>query len=106
MAVIQFYSTDGPMGTEWQNKTFGVLSFVRDPQRESYYFQLFCPIQHELLWEHELYNGLQYQNLTTFFHCFESEVNLFMYSNSILRISRGSYYVVNKLKHELLNIYY
>ncbi|KAF0752333.1 neural Wiskott-Aldrich syndrome protein-like isoform X1 [Aphis craccivora] len=73
MAVIQFFSTDGPEGTEWRQKNFGILCFVRDPNRKSYYFRLYCPIRHQLLWEHEMYNGLLYQSPTKFFHCFEAE---------------------------------
>lgn len=75
MAVVQFFSTDGPEGTEWRLKNFGILGFIRDPNRKSYYFRLYCPIRHQLLWEHELYNGLQYLSLVNFFHCFEAEVN-------------------------------
>lgn len=75
MAVVQFFSTDGPEGTEWRQKNFGILCFVRDPNRKSYYFRLYCPIRHQLLWEHEMYNGLLYQSPTKFFHCFEAEVN-------------------------------
>ncbi|CAH1724118.1 actin nucleation-promoting factor WASL-like [Aphis gossypii] len=73
MAVVQFFSTDGPEGTEWRQKNFGILCFVRDPNRKSYYFRLYCPIRHQLLWEHEMYNGLLYQSPTKFFHCFEAE---------------------------------
>lgn len=76
MAVVQFFSTDGPEGTEWRQKNFGILSFVRDPNRKSYYFRLYCPIRHQLLWEHEMYNELQYQSPISFFHCFEAEVKL------------------------------
>jgi Wiskott-Aldrich syndrome protein len=73
MAVVQFFSTDGPEGTEWRQKNFGILGFIRDPNRKSYYFRLYCPIRHQLLWEHEMYNGLQYQIHAKFFHCFEAE---------------------------------
>ncbi|VVC46089.1 CRIB domain,PH domain-like,WASP family, EVH1 domain,WH1/EVH1 domain,WH2 domain,Wiscott-Aldrich syndrome [Cinara cedri] len=73
MAVVQFFSTDGPEGTEWRQKNFGILSFVKDPNRKSYYFRLYCPIRHQLLWEHEMYNGLHYQTPAKFFHCFEAE---------------------------------
>lgn len=76
MAVVQFFSTDGPEGIEWRQKNFGILSFIKDPNRKSYYFRLYCPIRHQLLWEHELYNGLQYLSLAKFFHCFEAEVKL------------------------------
>uniref|UniRef100_A0A2S2R129 Neural Wiskott-Aldrich syndrome protein n=1 Tax=Sipha flava TaxID=143950 RepID=A0A2S2R129_9HEMI len=73
MAVVQFFSTDSPESIEWRQKNFGILSFVRDPNRKSYYFRLYCPIRHQLLWEHEMYNGLQYQSPAKFFHCFEAE---------------------------------
>lgn len=78
MAVVQFFSTDGPECTEWRQKHFGILSFVRDPIRKSYYFRLYCPIRYQLLWEHEMYNGLQYESPAKFFHCFEAEV-IFIY---------------------------
>ncbi|XP_050537126.1 actin nucleation-promoting factor WASL-like [Daktulosphaira vitifoliae] len=73
MAVVQLFSTDSPESTDWRQKNFGILSFVRDPNRKSYYFRLYCPIRHQLLWEHEMYNGLQYQISAKFFHCFEAE---------------------------------
>lgn len=75
--VVQLFTTDGPEGTEWQYQNFGILSFVRDSNRRSYYYQLYCPIRHQLLWEHEMYNGLKYQRSDSFFHCFEAEVNVF-----------------------------
>ncbi|XP_050428511.1 actin nucleation-promoting factor WASL-like [Adelges cooleyi] len=73
MAVVQFFSTDGPESTDWRQKNFGILCFIRDPNRKSYYFRLYCPIRRQLLWEHEMYNGLQYQSTAKFFHCFEAE---------------------------------
>lgn len=79
MAVVQFFSTDSPESVEWRQKNFGILCFVRDPNRKSYYFRLYCPIRHQLLWEHEMYNGLQYQSPAKFFHCFEAEVKLHYY---------------------------
>uniref|UniRef100_A0A8D8LHC9 Neural Wiskott-Aldrich syndrome protein n=3 Tax=Cacopsylla melanoneura TaxID=428564 RepID=A0A8D8LHC9_9HEMI len=71
--VIQLFSTDGPDKNEWHKRCFGVLCLVKDNPRKSYFFRLFCLTRKQLLWEHELYKGMEYMAPQNFLHIFEAE---------------------------------
>lgn len=72
--VIQLFSTDGPDGTDWLKRASGVLCLIRDSNRRSYFFRLFCLTRGQLIWEHEVYNSMEYTSPTTYLHTFEAEV--------------------------------
>ncbi|KAL1130692.1 hypothetical protein AAG570_011933 [Ranatra chinensis] len=71
--VIELYTTGGLYSGEWRLRDTGVLCLVKDNTRRSYFFRLFCPVRRTLLWEHEVYNNMQYLAPTTFLHTFEAE---------------------------------
>lgn len=71
--VVQLYCTEGPDGTHWMKKDIGVLCLVRDINRRSYFFRLFCPLRNRMVWEHEIYNSMQYLAPKSFLHTFEAE---------------------------------
>ena len=76
---MQLYSTEGPDGTQWMKKDVGVLCLVRDINRRSYFFRLFCTLRNRMIWEHEIYNSMQYLAPKPFLHTFEAEVRLFLW---------------------------
>ncbi|XP_014277662.1 actin nucleation-promoting factor WASL [Halyomorpha halys] len=71
--VIELYTTGGPKNGEWYHKETGILCLVKDSNKRSYFFRIFCPIRKRLLWEHEVYNNIQYITPTKFLHTFEAE---------------------------------
>ena len=75
--VVQMYSTDGPDGVHWVKRDVGILCLVRDTNRRSYFFRLFCLLQNRMVWEHEIYNSMQYLAPRSFLHTFEAEVFIF-----------------------------
>lgn len=50
-----------------------MLCFVKDNARKNYFFRLFCLKRASLVWEHEIYNGMEYIASTDFLHTFEGE---------------------------------
>lgn len=71
--VIQLFTTDGPSDNEWHKRCFGILCLVKDNPRKSYFFRLYCLTRRQLVWEHELYKGMDYMAPQNFLHIFEAE---------------------------------
>lgn len=72
--VIQLYHTQPPSHLQWIKKDTGVLCFVKDNARKNYFFRLYCLKRNNLIWEHEVYNDMDYIVSTEFLHTFEGEV--------------------------------
>lgn len=70
-AVVQVVAS---AGQHWVKKHCGVVCFVKDNVKRSYFFRLYCPERQTLLWEHELYNQFEYRRPRRYFHTFESDV--------------------------------
>ncbi|XP_066995437.1 actin nucleation-promoting factor WASL isoform X2 [Anabrus simplex] len=73
MGIAQLFLTDGPDHSTWRKHDVGVLCLVKDSQRRSYFFRLYCVIRRQMVWEHEVYNSLDYQSPKPFLHTFEAE---------------------------------
>ncbi|KAK9888656.1 hypothetical protein WA026_000885 [Henosepilachna vigintioctopunctata] len=71
--VIQLFLTEPPSHTQWIRKDTGVLCFVKDNIKKSYFFRLLCLRRNNLIWEHEMYHNLEYVESTSFFHIFEGQ---------------------------------
>nr|XP_018914401.1 PREDICTED: neural Wiskott-Aldrich syndrome protein-like [Bemisia tabaci] len=71
--VVQLFSTKGSNDVEWHKQETGVLCLVKDNPRKSYFFRLYCINQKMLLWEHEIYNRMDYLAPRPFLHTFEGE---------------------------------
>uniref|UniRef100_A0A1B6CW90 WH1 domain-containing protein n=2 Tax=Clastoptera arizonana TaxID=38151 RepID=A0A1B6CW90_9HEMI len=71
--VIQLYITIGAEHNEWYKKDTGVLCLVKDNLRRSYFFRLYCPSRQQLVWEHEVYNSMEYNAPQNYLHTFEAE---------------------------------
>lgn len=74
--VVQLFSTKGSNDVEWHKQETGVLCLVKDNPRKSYFFRLYCINQKMLLWEHEIYNRMDYLAPRPFLHTFEGEVSV------------------------------
>lgn len=66
--------TDPPDHSAWRRSDAGVLCLVKDNQRRSYFFRLYCLTRCEMVWEHEVYNSMVYQCPKMWLHTFEGEV--------------------------------
>ncbi|CAG2056445.1 unnamed protein product [Timema podura] len=72
-AVVQLFLTDPPDHSVWRRRDAGVLCLVKDNQRRSYFFRLFCLSRRQMVWEHEVYNTMDYKSPKPFLHTFEAE---------------------------------
>lgn len=71
--VVQLFVTAPPHHSQWIKKEAGVLCFVRDNSKKNYFFRLFSLKRNMMVWEHEMYNNMEYVESATFFHTFEGE---------------------------------
>ncbi|CAL1297234.1 unnamed protein product [Larinioides sclopetarius] len=71
--VVQLYLTEEPYHSSWIKKQCGVLCFVKDCDRRSYFIKLFDMDKCSWVWEQELYNPFVYKPACTFFHVFEAD---------------------------------
>lgn len=71
--VIQLYLTEPPLHKEWIKKNTGIVTLIRDNPRRSFFLRLYCLQRKAMLWEHEVYNSMDYKAPLSYFHTFEAE---------------------------------
>lgn len=71
--VIQLYLTERPLHKEWIKKNTGIITLIRDSPRRSFFLRLYCLQRKAMLWEHEVYNSMDYKAQLSYFHTFEAE---------------------------------
>lgn len=71
-AAIQLWLSRPPRHTEWFKENTGIICFVKDYTRKSYFFRLYS-LSPKQLWEQELYTPFSYNKLTSNFHYFASD---------------------------------
>ncbi|GFS90569.1 wiskott-Aldrich syndrome protein [Trichonephila clavipes] len=71
--VVQLFLTEEPYHSSWIKKNCGVVCFVKDCDRRSYFIKLFDMDKCSWVWEQELYNQFVYKPSCTFFHVFEAD---------------------------------
>ena len=74
-AVVQVLYPSPPSYSQWNKRHCGVLCFIKDNVKRSYFFRIFCLTKQELLWEQELYNSFEYHAPRPYFHTFEGDVS-------------------------------
>lgn len=72
-AVIQLLMSCQPTHKEWQLYATGVMCFVKNNQKRSYYFTLFDFDQKKLIWTQEIYININYLQVEPLFHMFEAD---------------------------------
>lgn len=80
-AIIQLYLSQKPDHSRWTKYQTGIICFVKDFSRKSYFFRLFS-LNASQSWEQEMYSTFSYHKLTSNFHYFAADVCFI--SNSIL----------------------
>jgi len=74
-AVVQVLYPSPPSYSQWNKRHCGVLCFIKDNVKRSYFFRIYCLAKQELLWEQELYNSFEYLSPRPYFHTFEGDVS-------------------------------
>jgi len=75
-AVVQIYKTEGSAHAHWKKRYTGVVCFVKDSAIRSYFMRAYCLIKNELIWEHEIYDGMQVVKSRPFLLTFEGSVSI------------------------------
>lgn len=73
-----------PLRNFWELVDTGVLCFVKDHRRRSYFLQLFDSKTGRMIWEQEFYTEIKIEIVKSFFLVFEGDV-----SKCIIRIKRN-----------------
>lgn len=71
--IIQLYLTEAPLHKDWIKKNTGIITLIRDNPRRSFFLRLYCLQRKIMLWEHEIYNSMDYKAPMSYFHTFEAE---------------------------------
>ncbi|KPP66774.1 hypothetical protein Z043_114692, partial [Scleropages formosus] len=72
-AVVQLFMALPHSPLEWNLQHCGVLCFVKDNPRRSYFIRLFDIKEGKQIWEQEVYNQMTYSSSHTFFHMFPAD---------------------------------
>lgn len=59
----------------WLKKYTGVLCFVKDNSKRSFFLRMYCLILHEMVWEQEIYNEFVIEKVRPFLLEFEGNVS-------------------------------
>lgn len=73
-AVVQLYTTSAPAHSSWMKRLTGVLCFVRDSSKRSYFLRIYNILKNELLWEEEMYDSILINKSRDFLITFEGRV--------------------------------
>jgi len=72
--VAQVYCSEGPGHSyRWNKRCTGVVSFVKDNVKRSYYIRVYDIDQSLLVFEQEIYQQFKYKNPRPYFHTFEGD---------------------------------
>ncbi|CAH1983230.1 unnamed protein product [Acanthoscelides obtectus] len=95
-AVVQLYQTQSPYHSQWVKKNTGVLCFIKDNTKRNFFFRLYCLKRNSKVWEHEMYNDMEYIEGTPFFHIFEGNDSLVAFNFASVEEARDLKYVVHQ----------
>ncbi|CAC5417264.1 WASL [Mytilus coruscus] len=78
--VCQLYTADPPSRQRWSKRFCGVVCFVKDNPKRSYYIRLYdiklggsYDRKDAIIWEQEIYNQFKYKAPREYFHTFEAD---------------------------------
>ena len=68
------YRSEGPGHSyRWNKRTCGVVCFVKDNLKRSYYIRVFDMDRQALVFDQEIYNQFKYKSPRPYFHTFEGD---------------------------------
>lgn len=72
--VAQVYQSEGPGHSyRWNKRTCGVVCFVKDNGRRSYFIRVFDLDRNVLVYDQEIYTQFRYKSPRPYFHTFEGD---------------------------------
>lgn len=74
-AVVQLYTTEPAAHSAWIRRLTGVLCFVRDSSKRSYFMRVYCLLKNELIWEEEMYERIIIHKSRDYLLNFEGRVS-------------------------------
>lgn len=74
-AVVQVCFADPPNRSQWNKRHCGVVCFIKDNIKRSYFLRVFCLDRQSAIWEQELYSSFDYCAPRPYFHTFEGDVS-------------------------------
>lgn len=74
--IIQLYTTQHPIHTRWSKRGVGIVMFVKDNAKRSYFYRFYCANESKIIWEQELYNEMELHFPKDFLITFEGHDNL------------------------------
>lgn len=72
--IAQVYESDNS-GHYWKKLNTGLLCFIKDNGKRSYYMRMYCLMLHRMIWEQEVYNELIIDRVCPFYLEFEGQVS-------------------------------
>ncbi|RWS30266.1 hypothetical protein B4U80_11059 [Leptotrombidium deliense] len=73
-AVIQLLTTEAPIHSKWTKRITGVVCFVRDCAKRSYFIRVYdIDFRKQCFWEQEIYSTFEYRTPREYFHTFEAD---------------------------------
>lgn len=75
-AVVQLYTTESPAHSHWNKITAGILCFIKDNSRRSYFLHVYCTSTHQLIWEQVIYNSMVINKTKPYLLSFEGDVSI------------------------------
>ncbi len=74
-AVVQVCFLVPPNRSQWNKRHCGVVCFIKDNIKRSYFLRVFCLDRQSAIWEQELYSSFDYCAPRPYFHTFEGDVS-------------------------------
>lgn len=72
--VVQVYHSEGPGHSyRWNKRSCGVVCFIKDNLKRSYFIRVFDLDHNLLVFEQEIYNQFKYKTPRPYFHTFEGD---------------------------------
>ena len=71
--VCQLYTADAPSRQRWSKRFCGVVCFIKDNPKRSYFIRLYDIKKDAVIWEQEIYNQFKYKTPREYFHTFEAD---------------------------------
>ncbi|RMX57525.1 hypothetical protein pdam_00005789 [Pocillopora damicornis] len=72
-SVAQLYIAPPENRRAWKKKVTGVICFVKDNVKRSYFLRMYSLVTKSLEWEQELYNHFKYNLARPYFHAFAAD---------------------------------
>lgn len=74
-AVAQLYTTESPAHSIWIKRHTGVVAFIRDSSKRSYFIRVYCLLRNELVFEEEMYEQIYLNKSKDYLVDFEGRVS-------------------------------